>query len=79
MRRFISRNDFHAVSNPTLKAAAEGDPTFVVQFLPVDGVGTFETDSNAVADALAALIDAGKLVDVREVIAEPVVFVQPKK
>lgn len=54
------------ISHPAIKEAA-GDAMFVARFRPEADMGIFETESQPIADALAALIDAGNLNGVKEV------------
>lgn len=77
MRRFISQDPYLAISHTAIKAAAENEQ-YVLTFTPDpadQAIGRFETASDPVADALAALAEANKLgVEVRELAAE-----KPKK
>lgn len=63
MTTFISRDPGLNVGHATIDQAA-GSVT-IVRFRAKDGVGIFETDSEPVAAALQALIDSGKLPDVK--------------
>lgn len=67
-RKFISQDPGLALSHPDLKTAA-GNQQFVLQFRKRDEVGLFQTANNALANALAGLVEAGKVKGVKELSA----------